>query len=95
MLRNIKHVIQFYINFLKKDKDKILPNSLYQNENILSRHLHPLLKRPYIFIISSHVKGLSLHEGMNDSETKIVYDDIQIQNNTKDCIVLIVRFNYS
>lgn len=64
-------------------------------KKILSRHLHPLLKRPYIFIISSHVKGLSLHEGMNDSETNIFYDDIQIQNNTKDCIVLIVRFNYS
>lgn len=54
-----------------------------------------LLKRPYIFTVPSHVKGLSLHEGMNDSETKNVYDDIQIQNNTKDCIVLIVRFNYS
>lgn len=27
---------------------------------------------------------------MNDSETKNVYDDIQIQNNTKDCIDLTI-----
>lgn len=49
-----------------------------------------LLKRPYIFTVPSHVKGLSLHEGMNDSETKIVYDYIQIQK-----IVLYLLYDLS